>query len=114
MVSVFTHYPYNAAVYDEHNTGSARRHPTVQSRTINGNSSLRSLAYGVLFCMDGANAMLCYFPIFMKHFFHMMSDIIAVREPGGRTYIPCHENLIIFLNHTAASPHLLCRPLLEK
>lgn len=65
VVFSFTNHTHNAAVDNEHGTGAAWRHPAVQSRLFEGNAQPGSLAYGVLFGMNRAHAMLRGAIIFM-------------------------------------------------
>lgn len=103
VVFSFTNHTHYAAVYDEHGTGPAWCHTAVQGRLLEGNAQPGSLAYGVLFGMNRAHAMLRGTIIFMQHFFHQMPHLIAMRQPARRSDITGYENLLVSRNNAATA-----------
>ena len=57
VVFAFAHYALDAAVDDEHGAGAAGGHAAVEGGTVEGDAAASGLADGVLFGMDGADAM---------------------------------------------------------
>ena len=81
MVFALAEYPRDPATYDEHGTGAAGGHPAIQCGSVEGDAPLGGLADGVLFCMDGADAVLLLFAVGVDHRVVEMADFIAVGEP---------------------------------
>jgi hypothetical protein len=92
------------AVDDEHGAYAAGGHAAVKRRALQTDAELGGLTDGVLFGVDGADAVLGHGIVFVGDLLHLVTDFVAVRETHGRADVSRHEELAVAGDDAAASP----------
>jgi len=95
VVTALAHHPLYTAVNDEHGADSAGCHAAVQGSAFYGNAPLCRLADGILFGVNGSDAMGGNGAVLVHHLFELMAGIVAVGKAGGRSNVTCYKELVI-------------------
>ena len=103
MVTLFTDNPNDATVNDEHGTGAAGCHPAVQGGALDADSKTSRLTDGILFGVDGTNAVLTGVAVFVDGGLELVPHLIAVGETRGGTHVTGDEKLLVPGDHTSAA-----------
>ena len=111
MITFFAQDPHNAAVYNEHGTGSARGHPAIEGCAFQRDAKTGSLAYGILFGVHGAHAMPGDPAILVKYLFHQVPHIIAMRQAPRGADITGNQYLLVTGDNASTPPAVAGCPL---
>jgi hypothetical protein len=96
VVAFLADNPFDACVDYHHGAGSTRRHFAVKRGALQWYAETRRLDDGVLFRVQGADAVLADFVVSSDDFAHVMSDVVAVRQPRGGTHVACGHDAFVF------------------
>ena len=103
------------ASIDEHLcTNITWRHVAIYRSTIDGNTQLCRLGNGVLFGMNGADAMLGSRAVVIYDFVHLMADVIAVRYADRRTDIAGNKDEFIAYDYASRTAATACAATADK
>ena len=91
----------NSDTDDQHRAYTTGLHFAIESRSVQAQSVFRSLANGVLFRMNGPDAVLASRAIVFKHPLQQVPDFIAVWQPGRE---PTYPVAMILLSITTTQP----------
>lgn len=103
MVLTFADDATNTTINNHHSTGAAGSHTAIERSAVESDATTGSLTDGILFGMDGADAMIADVTIGIDALTEEVSDLIAMRETSRRTDIAGDEELLILDDDAATT-----------
>ena len=114
MILALTHHPFDAAVYDQHRTRSARSHSAVDRRPCNRNAQFGCLADCILLGMNGTHTMTGDRAVFVGDILHLVPGLVTVRKARRGADIAGYQYLFASRDNTAAFTSIAGRSLRDR
>ena len=101
VVAFGAHDAFDAGVDEHLGACRARRHAAIECRFVHGDADSCRLNEGILLGMGRAQTMLGFMPVFVPNGLHLVSDIVAMREPPRRARVTGNKYLLVFHDHAS-------------